>query len=228
LSANPIRPSLFRFFRELKRNNDRDWFRENKSRYENDVKDPCLQFIADFAAPLRKISPHFRADPRPVGGSLFRIHRDTRFSKDKTPYKTAAGIHFRHERAKDAHAPGFYLHLGPGEVFVGAGIWHPDGKALGRIRDAIVDDPAAWKRITGSRKLRDGWDLAGDSLKRPPRGYDPEHPLVDDLRRKDFIVVASLTEKEACAPDFPERFATKCRDAAPLVRFVAQALELGF
>lgn len=121
---NPyISPKLFRFFRDLKKNNDREWFEDNKQRYEDDVRGPLLAFIDDFAEPLYRISPHFRADARKVGGSLFRIFRDVRFSKDKTPYKTHAGVHFRHENAKDAHAPGLYLHLEPGEVFMGAGIW---------------------------------------------------------------------------------------------------------
>ena len=108
-------PKTFRFLKDLADNNDREWFAENKARYEDVVKEPALRFIHDFAAALRKVSPHFHAGPR----SLFRIHRDTRFSKDKSPYKTAVGVHFRHERAKDAHAPGFYFHVAPGEVFLG-------------------------------------------------------------------------------------------------------------
>ena len=104
---------------------------------------------------LEKISPHFRADARPSGGSLFRIYRDTRFSKDKSPYKTNVGIHFRHERAKDAHAPGFYLHIGPDEVFAGGGMWHPDTQAATRIREAIVADPDRWRRATRTRRLRE-------------------------------------------------------------------------
>jgi uncharacterized protein (TIGR02453 family) len=117
-------PSLFTFLRELAENNNREWFQDNKSRYEQHVKDPALRLIADFGPRLKKISPHFRADPRAVGGSLFRIHRDTRFSKDKSPYKTHTGIQFRHELGKDAYAPGFYLHLEPGQVFCGVGSWH--------------------------------------------------------------------------------------------------------
>ena len=120
-----FRPELFAFLEELKANNDREWFAANRDRYEEELLEPAMDFIAAFAPKLEKISPNFRADPRPSGGSLFRIYRDTRFSKDKTPYKTNVGIHFRHELARDAHAPGFYLHIGPGEAFAGAGIWHP-------------------------------------------------------------------------------------------------------
>ena len=129
-----FRPEFFRFLRELRENNSRDWFQAQKARYQRDVRDPALRFIGDFAPALKEISPHFRADPRPVGGSLFRIHRDVRFSKDKSPYKTSVGIQFRHEMGKDAHAPGFYLHLEPENVFLGAGSWRPDGPSLLKIR----------------------------------------------------------------------------------------------
>jgi uncharacterized protein (DUF2461 family) len=146
MAGNPfITRKLFSFFRDLKNNNTREWFEANKDRYESDVREPLLTFIDSFAEPLYKISPHFRADARKVGGSLFRIYRDVRFSKDKTPYKTQAGVHFRHERSKDAHAPGFYLHLDPKEVFIGAGIWHPDKDALLQIRGALMDPPPGRK-----------------------------------------------------------------------------------
>src|SRR5919202_3583155 len=116
---------LFEFLADLQANNDREWFSANRRRYEEHLLEPALDFVEAFAPRLEELSPHFRADARASGGSLFRIHRDTRFSKDKSPYKTNVGIHFRHERAKDAHAPGYYLHIGPEDVFAGGGIWHP-------------------------------------------------------------------------------------------------------
>jgi uncharacterized protein (TIGR02453 family) len=218
--------AFFRFLEELAANNDRDWFQRNKDRYEREVRDPMIQFVLDFGTPLRKISPAFVADPRPVGGSIFRIHRDTRFSKDKRPYKTSAGIQFRHARAKDAHTPGFYLHLEPKNVFVGVGIWHPDSAAQLAIRTAIVEDPARWKKILRARSFRDRLELSGDSLKRPPRGFDPEHPLAEDLMRKDFIAVAKFPQREACAPGFLVQVAATCRTAAPFVHFLTDALDL--
>jgi len=224
-STRSFTPALFRFLRDLKANNDRDWFAANKSRYEDDVRGPALDFVVDFASHLERISQHFVADPRPSGGSLFRIHRDTRFSKDKSPYKTYTGIQFRHELGKDAHAPGFYLHLQPKEVFVGAGIWHPDAAALAGIRSAIVDDPDAWMAATRvSKRFR----LAGESLKRAPAGYDPEHPLIEDLKRKDFICVGTLSEQDLCAPGFVDEFARMCRKASPLVRFLCAAVGAPF
>lgn len=221
-------PALFQFLKELQENNRRPWFEKNKPRYERDVKRPLLQLIGDFATPLQKISPHFVADPRSVGGSLFRIYRDTRFSKDKSPYKTHAAAQFRHEKGKDVHAPGFYLHLAPGEVFVGAGIWHPDSAALQKIRAAIVDDPAGWKRIIKTKKFRDACSREGDSLQRPPRGYDPEHPLIEDLKRKDHIAVTRFTQRDACAPDFLQKFTLSCKAMSPYVRFLTEALGLAY
>jgi uncharacterized protein (TIGR02453 family) len=215
-------PELFRFLKDLKANNDRTWFAENKDRYEREVREPALAFVEDFAPHLNDISPHFVADPRPSGGSLFRIHRDTRFSKDKSPYKTQVGIQFRHERAKDAHTPGFYLHLQPGSVFAALGIWHPDAPALAKIREAIAADPQAWRRAS------EGVRLGGESLKRAPAGFDPDHPQIEDLKRKDFIASVELTQKDACSAGFLERYAGTCRDGAPLVRFICSALELPY
>ncbi len=219
-------PQLFRFLRQLAENNQRQWFKAEKARYENDVRDPLLGFISDFGPRLRDISSAFRADPRPVGGSLFRIYRDTRFAKDKSPYKTHAAAQFRHKAAKDVHAPGFYLHLEPGQVFGGAGIWHPDSAALGKIRRAIVERPEHWRRVVEEPRLAAACTFDGESLKRPPRGFDAEHPLIDDLKRKDFIAVRRFDEAAATSPDFLEQYTAFCRTAAPYIELLTRALEL--
>jgi len=225
--ACSISPALFDFLRELRENNDRAWFQANRGRYLADVRDPMLDFIAAFAEPLGEISPHFRADPRAHGGSLFRIHRDTRFSRDKTPYKTNVGAHFRHAAGKDAHAPGFYLHLEPERCFAGCGIWRPDRDAAARIREAISARPAVWRRVTGAAFSR-AFAMHGESLKRPPRGYSPDHPLIEDLKRKDFAAMAAFPESEAVQPDFPDRFAALARTGGPFVRFLSEAVGVPF
>ena len=224
----PITPALFDFLRGLKANNEKTWFEANKERYKAEVRDPMLDFIAAFAKPLAKISPHFRADPRPNGGSLFRIYRDTRFSKDKTPYKTNAGAHFRHVAGKDAHAPGFYLHLEPGSCFAGCGIWHPDNQTLARIRDAIVAQPRTWRRITTAKAFRTTFELAGESLTRLPRGYDPDHSLIEDLKRKDFVAITGFSEVDACQPDFLERFTAIARAGSTFVAFLSRAVGVSY
>lgn len=223
MKTKPFGPELFTFLRSLKRNNNREWFAANKERYEREVRDPLLRFIGDVAGPLNAISPAIVADPRPVGGSLFRIYRDTRFSSDKTPYKTHAAAQFRHRAGKDVHAPGFYLHLEPGQVFAGGGVWHPDTPTLHAIREAIAADPSKWKRVLAGKPFQTLCRLEGDVAKRVPRGFDPAHPLVEDLKRKDFIAVTQWDEDAATRADFVDRFIEFCRAASPLMAFVASA-----
>lgn len=210
-------PALFTFFEELAAHNDREWFAANKDRYDHDVKEPFLAFIAAFAPRLAKIAPAFRADPKPVGGSFFRIYRDTRFSKDKTPYKPYAAAQFRHGIGKDVHAPGYYLHLGPEECLVGFGLWRPEPELARKIRAAIVDDPAAWA------KARAGLTLGGESAKRVPAGYPADHPAAEDLKRKDFICMQPYTREEVLAPGFLDQFTTTCASATPLMAFLTRA-----
>ena len=134
MSDAPVLPrELFGFLRELAENNDREWFQANRDRYREQVQEPLVAFIAAFSEPLSELAPRFVADPRPSGGSMFRIHRDVRFSKDKRPYKTHASAQFRHRRGRDVHAPGFYLHLEPGNVFAGAGMWRPSRAGAARL-----------------------------------------------------------------------------------------------
>ena len=216
------------FLRDLAKNNDRDWFAANKERYEEHVLDPALRFVADFAPRLERVSPRFVADPRRSGGSLFRIHRDTRFAKDKSPYKTFVGIRFGHDAGRDVHAPCFYLHVEPKGSFAGMGIWRPDAPTLKRVRDALVADPAAWKRAAHGRKLRGRFELGGESLKRPPRGYDPDHPLARDLRRKDFTAGAALADDVVTSPKVAAEVARAFQAGAPLVRFLCDATGLPF
>jgi uncharacterized protein (TIGR02453 family) len=218
---------LFRFLGELKANNDRIWFKSNQARYEQTVREPLLAFIAAFEAPLANISPSMLAIAKKSGGSMFRIHRDTRFSKDKSPYKTWAAVQFRHEAGRDAHAPCYYLHLAPGDVFVGAGIWHPDRAALDAIRVLIDEKPAKWVKARDAVLLA-GWDLEGDALKRIPRGYAAEHPLADDLRRKDFIAVRRLSEQDVVQSGFLQRYTDLCREPIELMKFLTEALGLPF
>ena len=219
---------LFEFLLKLRANNDREWFGANKGRYEQHLKEPLLAFIEDFEPYLHSISEHFVADARANGGSMFRIYRDVRFSKDKTPYKTQAAVQFRHQAGKSVHAPGFYLHLAPGEVFAGVGLWRPDSAALGRIRERIVADQADWEAAVGNQEFVEEFDLEGDSLKRPPKGFDPEHPRIEDLKRKDHVATCVFDEDEVTQPEFVEDFADACRTASPYMEFLTQAVGLPY
>ncbi len=214
---------LFQFLVELKFNNERTWFNANKARYEEDVKKPLLHFIADLQTGLKKINPAYIADPRPVGGSFFRIYRDTRFAKDKTPYKTHAAAQFRHRATTgNVHAPGFYLHLEPGENIVGGGIWMPEAESLKAVRARVAAKDPAWMRLKRSKMPL--WDA--DSLKRAPKGFDPSHPMIQDLKRRHYITWVDIKDKQVCAPDFLERFLDACRHVDPLIRFLCGAMGL--
>ena len=219
-------PALFEFLAELAENNNREWFNGNKARYERDVRDALVGFVSDFGDRLHGISPHMVADPRPSGGSVFRIYRDVRFSKDKSPYKTNAGNHFRHEVGREVHGPGLYLHLQPGSVFAGIGIWRPNSATVGKIRAAIVANPGRWSRIVEEQTFASVYSLESESLKRAPRGIDPEHPLIDHLKLKSFVAVTNFTEREACEPDFIDVYAEACRTAAPFAQFITTAVGL--
>ena len=214
---------LFAFLRDLEANNTRDWFAAEKARYERDVEAPMRQFIADLAGPLRQISPRIKADPRRIGGSMFRIHRDTRFSPDKTPFKTHVAARFRHDARGVDSAPGFYLHLAPGESFGGGGLYHTDPGSLRKIRTRIAEHPGEWGDVEAT-----GLEIRGEALKRAPVGFDPTHPHVEALKRKDHFVLESFTARDAGAPDFLDRYVATCERAAPLVRFLSTALGLAW
>ena len=218
----------FRFLRELARNNNREWFAANKARYEKTTRDPFLRLIGDLAEPLAKISPHFRADPRPSGGSMFRIYRDTRFANDKTPYKAWLGARLYHERSRQVPAPLFYLHVAPGRCFVGGGLWHPESATVKRIRDFLVDNPATWKKAVQTKRFRERFELGGESLTRPPRGYDPAHELIEDIKRKDFVATRHFSDAEAMSPQLRRIVIEGCKGIAPMVDYLCAALDLEF
>ena len=218
-------PDLFAFLRELGANNNRDWFTANKDRYVADVQEPALAFVEDVGHRLPEVSRHFVADPRPIGGSVFRIYRDIRFAKDKTPYKTQVGIQFRHAASRDVHAPGFYLNLEPDRVFMACGSWHPDRDTLHAIRTAIAAKPKRWTNIVESME---DFRLGGESLKRPPAGFDKEHPLIEELKRKDFIAYLDLTEADPVAPGFLDRFIELCGEASEFMRFLCDGARVDY
>jgi uncharacterized protein (TIGR02453 family) len=215
-------PALFAFLRDLKKHNDREWFADQKSRYTADVEAPFLQFIGDFAPRLRKISPAFVADPRRMGGSMFRIYRDTRFSADKSPFKTWVAARFAHEaRRKVEGVPAFYLRVSPGESFGGGGVYHLDTPALTKVRQHIVAEPKRWRAV-----LSAGVEIEGEQLKRPPAGFDRTHEFVEDLKRKNLYTGAEFTEREVVAGDFLDRYVALCEQSAPLLEFLTRALGL--
>lgn len=216
--------ALLSFYAELALNNEREWFEANKKRYEQEVRAPALAFIRAMAPRLAKFSKHFIASDKLVGGSLMRIHRDVRFSREKTPYKANLGVQFRHASGKDVHAPGLYFHVDNDGVFLGAGLWHPEADALAKIRKHIVNQSAAWKKARDHAKFTAHWQLSGDSLSRPPRGFDKDHPMIVDLQRKDHIAVCSLSHADIVGPELVDLVAERIAATRPYVAFLCKAL----
>jgi uncharacterized protein (TIGR02453 family) len=216
------------FLKELSANNNRDWFKENKARYEVQVLDVALRFIESMQDPLAGFAPHFTAIPQRMGGSLMRVYRDTRFSKNKLPYKTNIGIQFRHEQARDVHSPGYYVHIDPDQVFLGVGMWRPDSDSLHAIRQRIVAKATEWKSARDDTKFRRHFDLGGESLMRPPRGFDKEHEFIDDIKRKSFLAVRNLDVADCLSQQFQRKVETSFIAAAPFMRFLCKAVGVPF
>lgn len=218
---------MFRFLSDLAGNNNREWFSNNKDRYEDFVVAPVTRFIEVVGEFLPTLSDAYVADTRRNGGSMFRIHRDTRFSRDKRPYKENVGCQFRHTAGKNAHAPGFYVHLAPAEVFFGGGIWKPDNHSLDKIRNHIAGKPEQWSSVINDTALSNYFGkLQGESLKRPPRGFDSADPHIEDLKRKSHIAFRHVKPQSALTPAFIKEVEKAFTTAMPLMRFITSALEI--
>ena len=226
-AATGFGPGLFDFLAELELNNRRDWFEANRQRYESELREPAFDLIRAVRPRLAKISPAITARDAKVGGSLMRIHRDVRFSADKAPYKTNVGIQFRHRAGKDVHAPGYYIHLSLDHCFFGAGSWMPDRDALAAYREAIAEHDKAWNKLA-RRYQKTPWRIDGDKLKRPPRGWSADHPMIEEIKRKHFIAVRDFTQEEALSNEFPTTIAKWCKETAPLMQFLCHAAALDF
>ena len=220
---------FFAFFRELAQNNEKAWFEENKQRYREVVVGSLCDFMEAMAPRVAKISKHIVVDPRPNGGSMFRIYRDVRFSKDKRPYKEHAGVHFRHALGRDAHAPGFYIHFDPKEIFFGAGIWMAEPDALGMVRRAIADDARAWKKVVEDKSFKEAFNgVEGEALVRPPKGFDPDHPYINDIKRKSFFAMHASSTKVAQSAALVDEVENALKAAKPLMKFLCEAIDVPF
>ena len=227
--AEPILTTrLFKFLRELGRNNNREWFTENKRRYEADVKEPAVELVRQLEKPLARAAPMLDPIAKGHAGSVMRIYRDTRFGKDKTPYKSNVGISIRHQAGKDIHAPGIYIHLDTNDCFLGAGCWRPESKVLAAIRAAIDEDPNRWKRVRDGKAFRSEFDFVGNLLKTAPRDYPKNHPMIEDLRRTDFIALAPLTQTQVTSDQVIAIMMDRIKKAKPLMKFLCDAIDVPY
>jgi len=222
-------PKTIKFLKELEKNNRRDWFEKNRQRYEDEVRSPALAYIEAMEDPIHAISPYFDVSAKKTGGSLMRVFKDMRFSKDQKPYKTNIGIQFRHVAGKDVHAPGFYLHIEPGQLFLAAGIWSPDNPTLNKVRTMMDEYPDEWlgikKKLIGGKSK---FELHEGALKRAPKGFPVDHPLIEDLKRKHYIVSTAITQKDVFGKSVTKSTATLFKKTAPLVKFICESCDLDF
>lgn len=225
-------PDSLRFLRALARNNARPWFEAHRSDYEAHIRQPLRELVEEMDVRLALLAPEMVGEPK---RSIFRIHRDVRFSADKSPYKTQGACWFFHRDAshrvgQESHGggAGFYFQIAPGHCFSGGGIWMPPREALNRIRDAIAERPKAFARtVTAPAVVRRFGGLDEDAmLTRVPRGYRPDHPAADWLRYKSFTLGRAYTDRDAVSTRLPVLLAEDFAAMLPLVRWLNVALGL--
>lgn len=221
--------ATWRFFRALARNNNRTWFHAHKADYERHVREPYQRLLQDLQPTVGAISTEYHANPARAGGSLFRINRDTRFANDKSPYKTWQGAKIYHTRHRQIEAPSFHLQLRPGQSFVGAGLWRPHNDTVRKVRQFILDNPAAWKGAAHDPAVRRRFELAQHNrLVRMPHGFPADFAFADDLHLKSFILRRPLDDATVTGPGL---LAELEQDLAALARFtdyLCAAVDLEF
>jgi uncharacterized protein (TIGR02453 family) len=230
-----FRPEAVEFLAELAANNERAWFQPRKADYERLLKAPLEALCVALDERFRAHGIPLRADP---ATSPFRIYRDVRFAKDKSPYKTNIGASFPwagevpggaadpdgRSHTANVHSSGGYFHLSPGEVYVGGGYWHPEKPWLDAFRRRVADEPAELRRLLDAPEFRDTFgDLSrdGHALKRVPAGFPPDHPEAETLKLKDVVFGRRLSDAEAQSADLPETIATIFAAGVPIWRWLA-------
>jgi uncharacterized protein (TIGR02453 family) len=210
------------FLKRLKRNNNRDWFGKHKNEFEEFVREPMLSLIASLRPRFQQFAPEFDLTPK---RSIFRVYRDTRFSADKTPYKTHVAAHFVvRGREKGFLGSGYYLHIEPGELYVGAGIYMPSAEQLKKIRAAIAARGNEFLSIINDRAfVRRFGVFTGNSLQRMPRGFAENHPMAQWLKLKQYFSGRSMPESRIYRAAVQDEIADVCEDLTPLVRFLNEA-----
>src|SRR6478752_9312845 len=226
-----FRPEAIQFLVDLAANNERAWFQPRKAEYERLLKEPLEALIAALGERFEKRGIPLRADP---AKSPFRIYRDVRFSKDKSPYKTNLGASFPwfaessagsddgRSHTSEAHSSGGYFHLQPGEIYVGGGIWHPDKPWIDAFRRRVADDPREFHAVVDGRSFKEAFGALssdGHSLQRVPSGYPADHPEAETLKMKDVVFGRRLSDHEAMSPHLPDVMADTFEAAMPMFQY---------
>jgi len=218
------------FLRQLKRNNKREWFQAHKDVYDEEVLGPLKLFVEEVDVRFGEFAPEFVGDPK---RSIFRIYRDVRFSKDKSPYKTHAAAWFKHQNSahgvgSETHGggAGFYFHLEPGASFIGGGIWMPPRETLNQLRDSIAAKPAEFEKAMGATAFKRRFGKLSEEamLTRLPRGFAPGHPAERWLRYQSFTAGAELTDEQVLDRRVVDRVQKDFVTMLPFVRWLNSAL----
>ena len=216
-------PEAVRFLRALKRNNKREWFQPRKEQYERDVRAPMQAVVEQLAIDMRSFAPEVVVDPKKA---IFRIYRDTRFSHDKTPYKTHIAASFTWRGLPRWEGAGLYFQLSHEDVWIGGGLYDPPTPLLQKVREHIVDNHRRMRSIVESASFkRTIGRLDGQKLQRVPRGFDPEHPAAEYLRHRQFLAGRELPPSIASTPKFYPTLIETFKVIVPIVRFLNEPLK---
>lgn len=206
---------LFPYLKALKKNNDREWFTKNKSRFDS-LQDEAKMLLGEIKSGLSKSDAIDETH-------LYRIYRDIRFSKDKTPYKTYFSMHL--SREGQTRRGGYYLQLEPGKSFLAGGFWAPEPKDLKRIRDEFAFDDSLIRKIINQSSFKKNFGtLQGDELKTAPSGYERDHPAIDLIRKKQFIVVHNFTDDEVLKKNFSAQVVKTFETLRPFFDYMSDVL----
>jgi uncharacterized protein (TIGR02453 family) len=205
-----------KFLRALKRHNTREWFNAHKSDYESHVRAPMLAVIERLAIDFPRIAPELIASPR----SMYRIYRDTRFSPDKTPYKTHVSAAFSHRTLPKQESAGLYFHLAADQLWIGGGLYAPQGPQLARIREHIAANLGRFRSLVEAPALQRMGGITGSRLKRVPRGFPLDHEAADYLRLKQYMVGAQLAPTLALSPRFYSSLVRRFTVLSPFIQFL--------
>jgi uncharacterized protein (TIGR02453 family) len=210
------------FFEGLEKNNNREWFQKRKSVFEEKVKAPMVELVECVNQELAKFAPDHINDPKKA---IYRIYRDTRFSKDKTPYKLHVGAIFPHRNLEKHGGGGHYFHVSRKELLLAGGAYMPGKEELLAIREHIAENHERFRKIISRKRLRDAFgELQGDSLVRPPKGFDAEHPAIDLIKQKQWYVFASMGPESATTPELLKEIVKRFKAMQELIDFLNEPL----
>lgn len=215
-------PEMVRFFRSLKRNNRREWFQPRKHLFDQHIKAPMLELVSAINTDLAKFAPEYVTEPK---NAIFRIYRDTRFSADKTPYKTHVAASFSRRGGERLGAGGFYFSVSHETIEVAAGIWHPERDVMLLVRNHIGETHEELSRLLADKKARKlAGELKGSALSRSPKGFDPAHPAAELIKMKDWVLEVTLDANLVTTPQLHGAIVERFRAMTPVLGYLNRPL----